>query len=172
MPSTLYETVIDWLQYHLNQLDKNGIIKPGEKVLPGEYLVAYVEPRDLTGTEQLFKNMNRSKYKPYVNKSLEWDKSHAGIVKYVTQNGKNLIFHVSVENELDIGDKLSGNYGNKGIVTKIIKDEEGDTDEFNSQNSFLFVGKIIKYSDEQKEKLEKLGFEINLEYDCFEYNLD
>ena len=26
MPSTLYETVIDWLQYHLNQLDKNGII--------------------------------------------------------------------------------------------------------------------------------------------------
>ena len=58
----------------------------------------------------------------------------------------------------------------KGL--QIIKEVEGDTDEFNSQNAFLFVGKIIKYSDEQKEKLEKLGFEINLEYDCFEYDLD
>jgi len=58
----------------------------------------------------------------------------------------------------------------KGL--QIIKEVEGDTYEFNSQNAVLFVGEILKYSDEQKEKLEMLGFEINTEYECFEYNLN
>ena len=58
----------------------------------------------------------------------------------------------------------------KGL--KIIKEVEGDVSEYNSQNSSLFIGETLKYSDEQKVELEKLGFEINTEYECFEYNLD
>ena len=54
----------------------------------------------------------------------------------------------------------------------IAKVEGEETSEFNSQNSLLFIGVPVKYSDEDVRILHNLGFEINTEYECFEYDLD
>jgi DNA-directed RNA polymerase beta subunit len=112
-----------------NKLDKNGIIKVGETINPTELLVAYAEQREMTPTEQLLRNMNKTRYQPFANKSLEWDKAHSGVVKYIRTNGRNITIHELVENPMDIGDKLSASYGNKGIVTKIIPDHEAPHNE-------------------------------------------
>jgi len=54
----------------------------------------------------------------------------------------------------------------KGL--QIIEKEEGQDVEFNSQDGILFIGKISTFSVE----LSKLGFDINNEFECMEYNLD
>ena len=58
----------------------------------------------------------------------------------------------------------------KGL--QIIETVEGNVSQFNSQDSKLFIGEYIIYSENQISELETLGFCVNYEFDCFEYNLD
>jgi len=44
--------------------------------------------------------------------------------------------------------------------------------QFNSQESKLFIGDVYIYSESQISELETLGFIINPDFDCFEYDLD
>lgn len=109
---------------NIGKLDGQGIIKEGQIVKPGETLVAYLHKTDLTDTEKLLKNLNRTLSNPYRNKSLTWDGEHPGVVNYVRKIGGSYQIHVKEEQPLRIGDKLAARYGDKGIVTKIIPDNE------------------------------------------------
>jgi len=57
----------------------------------------------------------------------------------------------------------------KGL--QIIKDSEGES-KFNSQDGYLYIGEATNYSEEKQKELENIGFSVNFEYDCFEFNLD
>ena len=107
-----------------SKLDDNGIIKEGTTVEPGDILISYMEPRDMTDTQMLLKKMNKTTHVPYIDKSLEWPQDSKAIVKYVKQSGKNVDIWLIVEHPMVVGDKISGRYGNKGIITKIIPDHE------------------------------------------------
>jgi DNA-directed RNA polymerase subunit beta' len=111
-------------QENLGKLDETGVIKEGMRVKPGETLVAYLQPADLTDTERVLKQMNRVLSNPFRNKSLTWDGDHEGVVTHVRKNGNTFQVHVKEEQPLKIGDKLAARYGDKGIVTKIIPDAE------------------------------------------------
>ena len=60
----------------------------------------------------------------------------------------------------------------KGL--QIIEEMEKENKEipFNSQNSKLFIGELSIYSENQISELETLGFYVNSEFDCFQYDLD
>ncbi len=109
---------------NFSKLDADGIIKEGEKVEPGDILVSYMEPRDMTPTEMMLKKMNKISFLPYIDKSLEWPQDKSGVVKYVKKIGRSVNIWIVVENPMVVGDKISGRYGNKGIITKIIPDSD------------------------------------------------
>ena len=111
-------------QANLTKLDDNGVIKEGEKVQPGEVLVAYLQKVELNDTERIMKQMNRVISNPYRNRALVWDGDHEGTVKYVRGAGGVVTVWVYEEQPLVVGDKLAARYGDKGIVTKIIPDDE------------------------------------------------
>jgi DNA-directed RNA polymerase subunit beta' len=111
-------------QTNLEKLDDNGVIKEGQKVQPGEILVAYLQKVELTDTEKIMKQMNRIISNPYRNRALVWDGDHEGLVKYVRGSGGVVNVWVYEEQPLAVGDKLAARYGDKGIVTKIISDDE------------------------------------------------
>jgi DNA-directed RNA polymerase subunit beta' len=109
---------------NFSKLDEDGIIKEGEKVESGDILVSYMEPRDMTAIEMMLKKMNKTSFLPYIDKSLDWPQDKNGIVKYVRKMGKTINIWIVAEHPMVVGDKISGRYGNKGIITKIIPDDE------------------------------------------------
>ena len=57
-----------------------------------------------------------------MKKVLIWDEEEVGIVKEVQHVGRNIDIYIKSTHPFKEGDKLSGRYGNKYIVTKIIPD--------------------------------------------------
>ena len=91
---------------NLNKLNDEGIVKEGEKVQPGDILVAYLSRVELTDTERILKQMNRVISNPYRDRSLVWDGEHEGVVKYVRKVGNNVTVWIYEEQPLTVGDKL------------------------------------------------------------------
>jgi len=109
-----------------DKLDDEGVIKPGTVVMPGDTVVAALRERfehERVEDSQLAK-IHKSAVKPYRDASLKWEKDMPGIVQEVVKKGKNLSVNIKTLEPMEIGDKLAGRHGNKGIVTKIIRDDE------------------------------------------------
>lgn len=60
----------------------------------------------------------------------------------------------------------------KGLQIIEKNEKENPDIQFNSQNGYLYIGELTEYTEKQIEELEQLNFNLNYEYDCFEYNLD
>ncbi|MBK7391667.1 MAG: hypothetical protein IPI64_00010 [Chloracidobacterium sp.] len=67
-----------------------------------------------------------------------FDKRAEGTVKDINKTDKNIIVLIEANRRLEIGDKLTGRHGNKGVVTLILDDEK---------MPFFFLGKIKQYTE-------------------------
>lgn len=107
-----------------DKLDDDGVMKQGQIVMPGDTLVAALQEKtDRTEDKELAK-IHKSLVKPYQDASVKWEADHPGTVTEVIKRGKQTAVHVKTLEPMEIGDKLAGRHGNKGIVTKIIPDDE------------------------------------------------
>jgi DNA-directed RNA polymerase subunit beta' len=105
------------------RLDDDGVIKVGTKVKPGDPLIAAMKPynlKDRTGLAAIRKSMSGG----HTNKSLLWDSDFEGEVVGVHKGKDGLSVHVRTVEPMQVGDKMAGRYGNKGIVTMILPDQE------------------------------------------------
>ena len=107
---------------NIKKMDEAGVIREGQKVEPGDILIAAVQKQD-GGNAQvgLFskKLFNRPK-----NISITWDKETGGVVQKVIKNRGEIVVFVQTEERAVVGDKLAGRHGNKGVITKIIPDND------------------------------------------------
>lgn len=105
-------------------LDENGMVKPGTRVRPGDPLVLATKPfqiKDKSGRAAIRRSITGA----HTDASLRWDSDYEGEVVAVHRNKKGEVsVHVRTIEPMQVGDKISGRYGNKGIVTKIVPDEE------------------------------------------------
>lgn len=110
----------------LNKLDEQGVIKVGQKVMPGDILVASVGKTDMTG--ETARAIGRLDKKMFALKDTSqiWESSHPGeVVKVIKNpNGKGTIVFVKTLEPAEIGDKIVGRHGNKGIITRVLPDHE------------------------------------------------
>lgn len=107
----------------LSNLSDGGVIKVGTKVKPGDPLVVAMRPyniKDRTGISAVRKSMSGI----HTDSSLRWDSDHEGEVVSVHKTGDSINVHVRTVEPMQVGDKLAGRYGNKGIVVKILPDHE------------------------------------------------
>ncbi|MBC8409904.1 MAG: hypothetical protein H8E12_14450, partial [Rhodobacteraceae bacterium] len=105
-------------------MTSEGLPKPGAIFYPGEYIAAYLEERDLSNIDRILRKMHKSIFTPFVKKVVEWDEDEAGTVIDVRKNGRTIDIYLKAVHPFKEGDKLSGRYGNKNIVTKIIADSD------------------------------------------------
>lgn len=106
----------------LSKLGDDGVIKPGMHVKPGDPLIAAMQPyelKDRTGVAAIRRSMTNQ----HSDASLRWDSDYNGEVVAVHKNNKGLTVHVRTVEPMQVGDKLAGRYGNKGIVTMILDDK-------------------------------------------------
>lgn len=104
-------------------LDDDGVVKAGSKLVPGSVMVAAVGKNN---ADNVLSGYGKRNFSPYRDKSLYWDEDHVGTVVKVIKDptGKGVKVYVKTEEPMQVGDKLSGRHGNKGIVTMILPDHE------------------------------------------------
>ena len=124
----------------LKDLDDEGIIRVGANVGPGDYLVGKVTPKgetEMTPEERLLRAIFGEKAREVRDSSLKVPHGEAGKVIDVRvyrrsegfddlQPGINELVRVYVAGRRKIseGDKLAGRHGNKGVIAKILPEED------------------------------------------------
>lgn len=109
-------------QYRL--LGADGVIKPGTIVRTGDPLVVGTRPYELRGKTGAGA-IRKSAAGAHTDVSLRWDSDHPGEVVGVHKNKQGEItVHVRTVEPMQVGDKLSGRHGNKGICTLIVPDDK------------------------------------------------
>lgn len=111
-------------QDNLKKLDDEGIIQVGQSVDPGDVLGAYLVTRQADALDQGLKRLNKSLVSPFAKQVLTWDSEDPGVITDVRRNGKFIDIFVKAIHPFKEGDKISGFYGDKHIVGKIIPDHE------------------------------------------------
>lgn len=108
----------------LQKLDESGVIKKGMRVQPGDVLVAKLRKQDNTKETQAVKAALKKAIRDYTDAAEIWDHEYPGTIARIVNTGKKLSVYIRTEQTMEIGDKLSGRHGNKGIVTKILPDDQ------------------------------------------------
>ncbi len=123
----------------LANLDSEGIIRVGAEVGPGDYLVGKVTPKgetELTPEERLLRAIFGEKAREVRDTSLKVPHGESGKVidvkvfrrseGYDLQPGVNELvrIHIATSRKISEGDKLAGRHGNKGVISKVLAEEE------------------------------------------------
>jgi DNA-directed RNA polymerase subunit beta len=123
----------------LRDLDERGIIRIGADVAPGDYLVGKVTPKgetELTPEERLLRAIFGEKAREVRDMSLKVPHGESGkaiAVKVFDRDegdelppGMNELVRVYVAQQRKIaeGDKLAGRHGNKGVIARILPEED------------------------------------------------
>ena len=101
----------------LDNFTADGVIKPGTIVQPDEPLILAGRQRSNSA-----KAVHRS-LTP-MDASVTWDHHNPGLVTDVNVTSKGINVVVKSTAEMQVGDKLSGRYGDKGVVADIIDDDK------------------------------------------------
>ena len=123
----------------LKDLDENGIIRIGAEVHAGDILVGKVTPKgetELTAEERLLRAIFGEKAREVRDNSLKVPHGEAGIiidVKIFTREncdelsaGVNKLVrcYIAQKRKISVGDKMAGRHGNKGVVSRILPEED------------------------------------------------
>ena len=123
----------------LRHLDEDGIIRIGARVKPGDILVGKITPKgeqELSNEERLLRAIFGEKAKDVRNSSLTLPNSKSGKVVGVSifskEQGhelkagvlKQIQVFVAQSRKIQVGDKLAGRHGNKGVIARILPIED------------------------------------------------
>ncbi|MDD3435018.1 MAG: DNA-directed RNA polymerase subunit beta [Patescibacteria group bacterium] len=138
-PEVITNDIPNISEEKLKNLDEDGIIRIGAEVSSGDILVGKITPKGettLSAEEKLLRAIFGEKAKDVRDSSLylehgehgkvvdvkvfsreDGDKLSAGVLKSIQVSVANL-------RKIQVGDKMSGRHGNKGVISKIVPDED------------------------------------------------
>ncbi|MCB5559925.1 DNA-directed RNA polymerase subunit beta [Anaerosalibacter bizertensis] len=123
----------------LKDLDERGIVRIGAEVKSGDILVGKVTPKgetELTAEERLLRAIFGEKAREVRDTSLRVPHGETGIVVdvkiFTRENGDELPpgvnqmvrVYVATKRKINVGDKMCGRHGNKGVISRILPEED------------------------------------------------
>jgi len=123
----------------LAQLDERGVVRIGAEVNSGDLLVGKVTPKgetELTAEEKLIRAIFKEKAREVRDTSLKVPHGEGGVVidvKTFSRDGGDDLspgvnelvrVYVAKKRKIAEGDKLAGRHGNKGVISKIVPEED------------------------------------------------
>ncbi len=123
----------------LKDLDERGIIRIGAEVRAGDILVGKVTPKgetELTAEERLLRAIFGEKAREVRDTSLRVPHGEYGIVvdvKVFSRENKDELspgvnemvrVYIAQKRKISVGDKMAGRHGNKGVVSRILPEED------------------------------------------------
>jgi DNA-directed RNA polymerase subunit beta len=123
----------------LAQLDERGVVRIGAEVGSGDLLVGKVTPKgetELTAEEKLIRAIFKEKAREVRDTSLKVPHGEGGVVidvkTFARDSGDDLSpgvnelvrVYVAKKRKIAEGDKLAGRHGNKGVISRIVPEED------------------------------------------------
>ncbi len=123
----------------LKNLDEEGIVQIGAEVRPGDILVGKITPKgetQLTPEERLLRSIFGEKARDVKDSSLRMENGKRGRVigvkVFSRERGdtldsgiiKRIHIEVAELRNVSVGDKLAGRHGNKGVISRILPEED------------------------------------------------
>ncbi len=123
----------------LKDLDEQGIIRIGAEVRAGDILVGKVTPKgetELTAEERLLRAIFGEKAREVRDTSLRVPHGENGIIvdvkTFTRENGDELSpgvnrvvrCYIAQKRKISVGDKMAGRHGNKGVVSRVLPQED------------------------------------------------
>ena len=123
----------------IKNLDDRGIIKIGAEVDSGDILVGKVTPKgetELTAEERLLRAIFGEKAREVRDTSLKVPHGEGGIIVdvkvFTRENGDDLSpgvnelvrCYIAQKRKIKVGDKMAGRHGNKGVISRILPQED------------------------------------------------
>ena len=123
----------------LKDLDENGIIRIGAQVKAGDILVGKITPKgetDLTAEEKLLRVIFGEKSRDVKDTSLTLPHGEYGKVVHIREFSreqgdklpsgviKSIQVSIAVLRKIQVGDKMAGRHGNKGVISQVIPVED------------------------------------------------
>ena len=131
-------------EFKLRNLDEDGVVRIGAEVRPGDILVGKVTPKgetQLTPEERLLACIFGEKAKDVKDTSLRMEGGKRGriigVKVFSRENGdqlesgiiKRMHIEVAQLRTVSVGDKLAGRHGNKGVISRMLPEEDMPYDE-------------------------------------------
>lgn len=120
-------------------LDDDGMPKSGGTIHPHDPIILGLQENKLTGNAVLLGKLSKTLVRPFSDVSLIWDHDKPGEIVDVVKTPGRMTVTVKTTESLRVGDKLSGRYGNKGVVAKIVPDHQMIADEAGKPIDLLFT---------------------------------
>ena len=123
----------------LKDLDERGIVRIGAEVRSGDILVGKVTPKgetELSAEERLLRAIFGEKAREVRDTSLRVPHGESGIIVdvkvFTRENGDELPpgvnqvvrCYIAQKRKISVGDKMAGRHGNKGVVSRILPEED------------------------------------------------
>ncbi len=123
----------------LKNLDEDGIIRIGAEVRPGDILVGKITPKgetQLTPEERLLRSLFGEKARDVKDTSKRTENGKrgriVGVKVFSREKGdklesgiiKRIHIEVAEVRNVSVGDKLAGRHGNKGVISRILPEED------------------------------------------------
>ncbi len=123
----------------LKDLDENGVIRIGAQVKAGDILVGKITPKgetDLTAEEKLLRVIFGEKSRDVKDTSLTLPHGEYGKVVHIREFSReqgdklpsgvirSIQVSVAVLRKIQVGDKMAGRHGNKGVISQVIPVED------------------------------------------------
>ena len=123
----------------LKDLDEDGVIRIGAEVNATDILVGKVTPKgenDLSAEERLLRAIFGEKAREVRDTSLKVPHGETGIVvdvkRFTRENGdelnpgvnKLIRVYIATKRKINVGDKMAGRHGNKGVISRILPEED------------------------------------------------
>jgi len=108
----------------MEKIGSDGIVKEGQILEVGDPICVHLHKEDYTKEDVILAAFRKSSIKPFKDRSHIWSEEDKGKVLRVYKKAKSIEVQILTEEPMKVGDKLAGRHGNKGIVVKIIPDNE------------------------------------------------
>lgn len=108
----------------LEKLDDRGFIKPGAELKHGDAIFAVLEKREPSPVDKVLGRLHKMLVNPYKDVIERWEHDEPGVVVDAHTEGKEIRVICRSKKPLEIGDKLTGLHGNKGVVSLILDDND------------------------------------------------
>ena len=123
----------------IKNLDERGIIRIGAEVDSGDILVGKVTPKgetELTAEERLLRAIFGEKAREVRDTSLKVPHGESGIIVdikvFTRENGDDLSpgvnesvrCYIAKKRKIKVGDKMAGRHGNKGVISRVLPEED------------------------------------------------
>lgn len=102
----------------LETIDKDGLVKPGTEVHFGDPLILSLKKREATA-------LHRTGGQKFADAAVKWEHETPGVVTDVAELDSGG-YNVTVKSYVPAqeGDKLAGRFGDKGVISKVLQDDQ------------------------------------------------